>query len=475
MRQPTGAPRRNRRRAVTYTAACAVVALVATAAVQAPAAAAAPAQAQTFGAWTAPNTFTTVATNVAARSDRRPTNGGVYDAKANKTFISWAGKFEDNYVQAYDHRTKTWSAPVKVADGGNDTHNYPTLIQAKDGHLLVFRGMHNRELWFARSPKPHSIEGVWTDTQIVEGLGATYPMVFKDSRGGIFVFVRETAGDLDKQYPTDFRPMKYVRSTDNGKTWKSSESLTGERWNIAPQTRTDNMNEVYIGQMRYEPASAGRPERVAIVYTLAGGGPEGHLHDRYHKNIYFTYFNPRTLTFSSATGTDLGVKIDDAKQEAHLKVAETPLQQPFPRTPDYIQLVGSTLGGTSPFVVYMTLDAADGKVRTWSQVHVPGLGWQGRELASGLRVRDMEKVDPFTWRVYATTNDPAVTAISTFKLYAGLLWQPEGTIATPRAVQRIEVIDGYKDPARLVISGASSARPADVSDGDIYVGGASRR
>ncbi|MET0419762.1 MAG: BNR-4 repeat-containing protein, partial [Actinoplanes sp.] len=282
----------------------------ATAAVLAPATAAAPAVRGGLSA--APTSFTTVATNVAARSDRRPTNGGVYDDVAKKTFISWAGKFEDNYVQAYDHRTKTWSAPVKVADGGNDTHNYPTLIQADDGHLLVFRGMHNRELWFARSARPHSIDGAWTDTQIPEGLGATYPMVFKSSAGHLFVFVRETAGDLDKQYPTDFRPMKYVRSTDNGRTWQSSETLTGERWNIAPQTRADNMNEVYIGQLRHEPAHLGRPERVAIVYTLAGGGPEGHLHDRYHKNIYYTYFSPKDLKFRSASGIDLGVKIDDA-------------------------------------------------------------------------------------------------------------------------------------------------------------------
>jgi hypothetical protein len=66
--------------------------------------------------------------------------------------------------------------------------------------------------------------------------------------------------------------MKYVRSTDHGRTWQSSETLTGERWNIAPQTRTDNMNEVYIGQLRHEPAGRGRPERVAIVYTPAPSG-----------------------------------------------------------------------------------------------------------------------------------------------------------------------------------------------------------
>jgi hypothetical protein len=113
------------------------------------------------------------ATSVAARSDRRPVAGGVHDATVRRTFISWAGQFEDNYVQGYDHRTRTWSDPVRVAGGDNDSHNYPTMIQAGDGHLLVFRGLHNRELWVARSPRPHSIEGTWTDVNIAEGLGAT--------------------------------------------------------------------------------------------------------------------------------------------------------------------------------------------------------------------------------------------------------------------------------------------------------------
>jgi hypothetical protein len=458
------------RRVVPFIAPSAVAVLVAAAAMQGPAVAAGPSA--PAGPSAVPTSFSTVATNVAARSDRRPTNGGVYDATAGKTFISWAGQFEDNYVQAYDHRAKTWSAPVKVADGGNDTHNYPTLIQANDGHLLVFRGMHNRELWFARSEKPHSIDGAWTDTPIPEGLGATYPMVFKSSAGHIFVFVRETAGDLDKQYPTDFRPMKYVRSTDNGRTWQSSETLTGERWNIAPQTRTDNMNEVYIGQLRHEPATHGRPERVGIVYTLAGGGPEGHLHDRYHKNIYYTSFSPVDLKFRSAGGADLGVTIDDADQEKYLKVAETPLQTINPRSPDYIQLVGSTALGTTPFVVWMQLDE-QAAVHTYTGVFTP-LGWRNREVASGLRVRDMERVDALTWRVYATSTDPAVTAISTVKLYAGTLWRAESTIPIPRPVQRVEVIDGYRDPARIIVSGASSARPAEVADGDIYVAGAPR-
>jgi phage tail protein X len=392
----------------------------------------------------------------------------VYDAVARKTFISWGGQFEDNYVQAYTHRTGTWSAPVRVAGGDNDSHNYPTMVQANDGHLLVFRGLHNKELWVARSPQARSIDGTWTDTIIPEGLGATYPMPFKTADGTIFVFIRETAGDFDKTYPTDTRPMKYVRSTDNGLTWQSSETLTGDKWNIAPLGRADNMNEIYIGQLRYEPATRLHGERVAIVYTLAGGGPEGHLHDRYHRNIYYTYFTPKDLRFHAADGRDLGTKIDDPEQEQYLKVVETPLQTVNPRSPDYINLVGTTLG-TRPFVVWMQLDA-NAALHDFTALWSPLGGWRTKEVATGVRVRDMEQVDALTWRVYGTDNAGA-TGISTYTVTAGTGWAYESTIATPKPVQRIEVIDGFRDPARILASGASTDRDVAVADGDIYVAG----
>lgn len=416
----------------------------------------------------APEAVMTPATAVAARSDRRPVAGGVYDPSAHRTFISWGGQFEDNYVQSYDHRTRVWSAPVRVAGGDNDSHNYPTLVQADDGHLLVFRGLHNKELWVARSPQAHSAAGTWTDTIIPAGLGATYPMPFKTADGSIFVFIRETAGDFDPAYPTDTRPMKYVRSTDNGLTWQSSEELTGDKWNIAPLGRADNMNEVYIGQLRYEPATVLHPERVAIVYTLAGGGPEGHLHDRYHRNIYYTYFTPKDLHFHAAGGRDLGTRIDDPEQERYLKVVETPLQTANPRSPDYISLVGSTLGGL-PFVVWMQLDAA-GQVHDRAARWSPLGGWSSREVATGVRVRDMEQLNPLTWRVYGTDNAGA-TGIATYRLTDGTGWTYESTIATPQAVQRVEVIGGARDPARILATGASSDRDVSVADGDIYVAG----
>jgi hypothetical protein len=223
-----------------------------------------------------------------------------------------------------------------------------------------------------------------------------------------------------------------------------------------------------VGQLRYEPATSLHPERVAIVYTLAGGGPEGHLHDRYHRNLYYTYFTPSDLHFHAPDGRDLGTTIDDAEQEAQLKVVETPLQTVNPRSPDYISLVGTTVGAW-PFVVWMQLDA-DGQVHDQAALWSPLGGWRIREVATGIRVRDMERLDATTWRVYGTDNAGA-PGIATFRLTAGTDWRNESTIATPKPVQRIEVITNHRDPARILATGASSDRDVSVADGDIYVAG----
>ena len=418
-------------------------------------------------------TVMTPVTAAAARTDRRPVAGGVYDAVAHRTFISWGGVHEDNYVQAYDHGTGTWSAPVKVGDGLDDSHNYPTMVLAPDGHLLVFHNLHNTQLFVARSPKAHSIEGTWTEQVIAVGDGATYPMPFVADNGAVYVFIRETVRDLDHTSPVDLRPMKYVRSTDSGLTWSNTAQLTGDKYAIAPTDRPDNMNEIYIGQLRHVSAGWGRPERVLIVYTLAGGGVEGHLHDRYHHNIYYTYFTPADLHLHAADGRDLGTRIDDAEQEAYLKVADTPfLAAPYQRSPDYISLVGEVVPGV-PFVLWMQLDAT-GILHDNLAVRTPH-GWQAREVATGVRVRDMEPSGLLTWRVYATgeppAGTPAPTGIQTFLFTAGFWWRAGQVIPTPQAVQRIEIITNGRDPARILATGASSARDVTTADGDVYVAG----
>ncbi|WP_414943361.1 hypothetical protein [Amycolatopsis sp. cmx-11-32] len=48
-------------------------------------------------------------------------------------------------------------------------------------------------------------------------------------------------------------------------------------------------------------------------------------------------------------------------------------------------------------------------------------------------------------------------------------------ITTPKPVQRVEVIAGFRGPARILVTGASSARDVSVADGDICVAGTPRK
>jgi putative BNR repeat neuraminidase len=419
---------------------------------------------------TAEFTLLTPATSVAARTDRRPVGGGVHDRRAGKTFISWGGTNEDSFVQAYDHRSGTWSAPTFVVGGRGDSHNYPTMVQAADGHVVIVIGMHNGETVVARSPQPHSVEGVWTSSVIPAGAAASYPMPFRTASGELFAFFRETSRTLDKTAAVDTRPMLYMRSRDNGVTWQSCKEIVGLPFVLGSTDRPDHLNEIYIGQIRYEPAGFGRRERVHLVWTLAGGGPDQHLHDWFHKDIHYATFDPNTLRFQDASGADLGTQLDNADMEQRCKVIVTPLVRPAEqKAPDYIQLVGN-LAGRWPFVLWFSSDDA-GLLHNFASVWT-GRDWRTREIATGLRTREMEQLNPFTWRVYATRDGQP--NIETFLITLGRFWRTETVITTPKPVQRIELIGDFRDPARILATGASTAREVTVADGDVYVAGLAR-
>lgn len=89
------------------------------------------------------------------------------------------------------------------------------------------------------------------------------PLVSAD--GDIYVLYRKTSDRVDKTLDNDVRPLLYVKSTDNGATWENSQTLTGERFAIGSTNRPDNLDEIYVGQITYEPATADRAERFHLV------------------------------------------------------------------------------------------------------------------------------------------------------------------------------------------------------------------
>ena len=260
----------------------------------------------------------------AVRSARRPTTGGLYLSAIQQTVISWMGEEGHPYVAAYDHTRGAWGEPTRIGTNPDpDYHNYPVLAETADGHLLAAYGAHDTPLRVARSEKPGTIEGDWTSTTVAAAPASSYPFPFRAADGRIFIFYRETLDRIDSQYLDDDRPLRYVVSADNGITWRNSNELTDDPFALGSVDRADNMDEIYVGQVRYLPATSTRRERVLISWTIAGGGADDNKHDRYHRNMYVTYFRPYDLHFESVAGKDLGTQLANDEMEGDCKVLDT--------------------------------------------------------------------------------------------------------------------------------------------------------
>ena len=418
-----------------------------------------------------------IAEELGVKTDQRPMAVGVHDNSSNRTFVAWMGENSHPFVQAYDEATRVWQAPKQVGNSPNpDSHHYPTIVQAADGRLLVFYGAHNdTPLRLARSPEAASTGGDWADGELTEAPFASYPMPLVSEDGDIYVFYRETSDRVDESLDNDVRPLLYIKSTDNGATWKNSQDLTGERFAIGSTDRPDNLDEIYVGQITYEPARADRAERFHLVWTIAGGGAGDPKHDRYHRNLYYAYFQPGNEHFYSAAGKDLGVQIDNDEMEGDAKAVDTG-EPKYARGSDNFPGpdVGYThtvrpLNNGDPLLIYNTQDGENGETKTIRAVQWRGNRWKRSVVAEDQGLLDMEATGPNAFRVYLAAREKP--GIQTYTVNSSGKWKTETFIDTPTSVQRAVVINNYADPFRLLITGNSDIKDQRTADRNIYVAG----
>ena len=392
-----------------------------------------------------------IAKGQAIRSVRRPSSAGFFDASVNKTFVAWLGEDSNSYVQAFDHETGAWTEPKQVTQiqtssyfEGPDAHNYPSLIQAKDGRLMLFYVEHSSELRLAMSPQRSSLEGFWSDTIISEAPFAGYPFPVQVANGDVYVFYRESSYELDDALDLDDRPINYVVSKDNGASWQSSKEITGEAIALGSWDREDNLNEIYIGQMRYQPRLGLRSERIHMVWTIAGGGNEGVSHDRYHKGLYYAYFKPSNKHFYCAGNQDMGVSLGHVEMNNCLVEDTGELNADMPHAVNYIQLIHWTKGG-KPLVVYHleTEEKEVTRAATWS-----GREWLYSDISEHGNLQDIEKYDQHRFVVYLVGG-----IIRTFVTEdAGLSWSPGDKLELPEAKRfgKVSLIREYHPQLRLL-------------------------
>lgn len=247
---------------------------------------------------------------------RRPMAAGYYDTAANKTFVCFTGDKMVPQVAAYDHTHDKWSTPVSVNmhPPTDDDHDYAHIFPLGDGRVGLTSSDHNRKLYFAKSENPGSIKGNWSVAEVRSNLRATYPMPMTSSDGTLYIMYRES-GKL-----SDYRPINWVHSTDNGNSWSKPTPTIDFK-----NARADNLNEIYLGGMSYD--SDHPHESLGEGYhgswTIAGGGPGTHDHDDYHKNMYYAFFHMSNAHWYAADGTDLGGNIDNTEAEKYAKVFDS--------------------------------------------------------------------------------------------------------------------------------------------------------
>lgn len=400
----------------------------------------------------------TTASQARVHSDRRPMGAGFYDDAAHKTYISWMGRDSDAYVQDYDHRTGRWSTPLKVGSSFRDKHNYPVMVQADDGKVLVFHGAHNSPLRLAT----RAADGTWSDRSLgdVAPYHASYPMALKADNGDIYVFLRDTLKEDDPTQFTDDRPLQYLRSTDDGETWQSSGELTGHPY-ILGSERGDNMDEVYVAEITKANG------KFHLLWTMAGGGsPDVHGHGTQIHDVFYATFDPVTRHFATADGEDLGDQLDE--QEMLTKAIVWRSNRELLHGTGFTHSV-QTLADGRPVIVFY--DNQTGGQRAWLTAgRHTGRGWEFTRLTQEYGLLDSEKTGPNTLRVY--TQRGSEPGITTFTLDRGRTWRPEQYIWTDTKLQKGNVIEGGRDPVRMIAETNTGTKDQTVQTGNVYAIGA---
>lgn len=266
------------------------------------------------------------------KASRRPGMHAIYDSTADKTFIVFLGADTHPYITYYDHTTGLYGDIIRVGTSPDeDHHHYPMLLIDSSGYLWVFYGAHNLEpLRYAKSDNVRDISA-WTDGELTNAAAAAYPFPVEDDGGDIYVFYR-------KHDTATHKPLYFVKTADGGSNWSAATVCI-------ENTDDDDLEEVYLGKIAHESAHDAIPDRVHMIWTMAGGS----VHDEFHEDIHYAYFKFSDDHFYAADDTDLGAVINDAELEANTKVVDTGAADD--KDTPYINFVAYKANG-NPMIVY---------------------------------------------------------------------------------------------------------------------------
>ena len=390
------------------------------------------------------------------RSDRRPIPVGYYDEQADQTFVCWMSTDSHPVVKAYNHATDKWSETKIVAHSPFvDKHNYPGMLRGTDGRIFLFYGCHNSTLKMAVSPKPGSIEGEWKDCFINEAERASYPAPILTKGGTFYVFYRDTR--QTNKYSDD-RPYQFVKSTDGENTW--TRQMVIDPFPCV----TDNMMEVYNGQVTYQPAGNGQKERIHIAWTICGEKLGKHAHATYGRNVYYAYLDPSNDHMYNVEGIDLGTTIDNEESDKYCQVLETPI--PERGHSAGLQVSVHYRDNSYPVVHYQYPEENAARLSTWDAGE-----WKHLTFEAKGEPRGIEKLGPESFRIYATMGRGAITFVTND---GGRSVKKEAEIVTPFSLSRCYWIENARPKLKLLMFSnplPDAPKTLATANRDVYVAG----
>lgn len=346
---------------------------------------------------------------------RRSFGAGLYDSVSNKTFINYSGPQMDVYVKAYNHSTSSWEPAVKVADWNDSStyayHDYGTMVMLPDGKLGIMIFNHSSAAYLLKAPNAHSMDGVWTKTQInADKTANPMPAVV-----GNTVYLLYSKND-NQSYP--YRTYRMTKSTDSGATWSTSVSI------IDSGKTADKFNEVYSNGVYIH------GDKIYMTWSMAGG-PGGHNHSSRH--LYVAYLNTADGNMYSASGTNLGAKVDNAELADCLVYDALPVTS----SSDYgtrhpVQQADVAVADDGTVVVaFGEQENAGGQTVRFGKL-VSGV-WSYSTLQTGTRnYRDLAKTGPDDFEVLYLSND-YTQLVSTATANLGSTWSEQYNLAIPLA------------------------------------------
>jgi len=242
--------------------------------------------------------------------ESQPFNGGSSPSAyyySGRTYVTWQGSDLDPFVAYYDSATGNWTGPVRVGDNPLilDDHGPPAILVDNSGYIHVMYGSHTTAIKHAKSANPEDIS-TWTAMpDPVDGvLGGTYPQLFKDSSGKIYLIYR---GSHVPGHNNGLAEL-IIKSTDGGVTWGTPQTIIDVYTTVAADI-------VYLlgGGAEYESAT-NRVHLAWVLYNATAAKRE---------NLYYAYLNLNDDSMYSIDGTNLSTTITQTEADADCKVVDS--------------------------------------------------------------------------------------------------------------------------------------------------------